>query len=134
MHGRNLEPSKEINETTHLVIGAAIEVHRSLGAGYLESIYEAALIQELTDRFVEFRPQYTVPIFYKGKEIGIHRLDFLVNERLVVEIKAVTEILPIHQAQIISYLRATDIPVGLLINFNVQRLRDGGIKRIVYSH
>jgi len=134
MHGRITEPTKEIDEITRLVIGAAIEVHRILGAGYLESIYEEALARELTQRSISFQRQYSVPIFYKGQEIGLHRIDLFVNKQLIVELKAIAEILSIHQAQVISYLRASNKQVGLIINFNVAVLRDGGIKRIVYSH
>ncbi len=134
MHGRIVEPSKEVDEIARLVIGAAIEVHRVLGAGFLESVYESALAQELQRRAVRFETQYVMPVLYKGKDVGLHRVDLLAEGQLIVELKAVEQILPIHRAQVISYLKALNKQLALLINFNVQVLRDGGIKRIVYSH
>ncbi len=134
MHGRIVEPTKEVDVLAHKVIGAAIEVHRTLGAGYLESIYEAALTYELQQQCIEYKRQFVMPIVYKNQEIGLHRFDFLIDKQLVVELKSVAEILPVHRAQVISYLKAINKQVGLLINFNVAVLRDGGIKRVVYSH
>ncbi len=134
MHGRIAEPSKEVDEIARLVIGAAIEVHRVLGAGFLESVYESALAQELQRRAVRFERQYVMPVLYKGQDIGLHRVDLLAEGQLIVELKAVEQILPIHRAQVISYLKAFNKQLALLMNFNVQVLRDGGIKRIVYSN
>ena len=132
---RNLriqEPSEELDELAHTVIGAAIEVHRHVGPGFLESIYEQALSVELTLRNVAFARQVPIGIRYKGRTIGDARLDLLVNDRLVVELKAAEHIAPIHIAQTLSYLKATGCRLGLLINFNVTTLRRG-IKRVVHT-
>jgi GxxExxY protein len=115
-----------------LVIGAALEVHRSLGPGFLESVYEEALCIELGLREIAFQRQVPVAVEYKGHAVGEGRLDLLVAGRLVVELKAVESILPVHQAQVISYLKATGHQLGLLINFNVPVLKSG-IKRIILS-
>lgn len=124
------EPSAEIDELARRVIGAAIEVHRELGPGYLESVYEEALSQELTRRDIPFEQQFGFSVFYKGQAVGEGRIDLLVAESLVVELKAVDRVAPIHTAQVISYLRATGCELGLLINFN-ERLLRSGIQRVV---
>jgi GxxExxY protein len=126
------EPSDEANQLSKLVVGAAIEVHRHLGPGHLESAYGEALCMELTLRRIPFERQYPITISYKGAPIGESRLDFLVGGMLVVELKACDAILPIHRAKVISYLRATGKQLALIINFNVQALRDG-IKRVVLT-
>lgn len=126
------EPSAELDRLTREVIGAAIEVHRTLGPGFLESSYEAALAIELGLRGISFSTQTPVPLSYKGHAIGQNRLDFVVANQLVVELKAVESITSIHKAQIIAYLRATGHKLGLLINFNVPLLKDG-IHRIILS-
>ena len=118
------EPSLELDRLAHTVIGAAIEVHRNLGPGFLEAIYEAALVLELEARNVRFRRQVPIEVIYKGSVIGESRLDLLVEDELVVELKHVESLLPIHRAQVISYLRAGAFQLGLLINFNVPILRD----------
>lgn len=112
------------------VIGAAIAVHRELGPGYLESLYEEALAIELTALGVPFIRQPEITVKYREVDVGHGRLDFLVGERLIVELKAVESLLPIHSAQVISYLRATGLHLGLLVNFNVPVLR-AGVKRVV---
>ncbi|MGO9839493.1 MAG: GxxExxY protein [Polyangiaceae bacterium] len=112
------------------VIGAAIEVHRSLGPGFLESFYEEALCRELSDRGVAFRRQVALDVLYKGAPIGEARLDLLVEKRLLVELKATERWAPIHMAQVLSYMKATGLTLGLLINFNVIALRQG-IRRVV---
>jgi GxxExxY protein len=114
------------------VIGAAIEVHRHLGPGYLEGIYEEALFVELVDTGIPVERQKEIGVIYKGRIIGKHRLDLLVGGNLIVELKTVEELAEIHKAQVISYLKATRLPLGLLINFNVPILRNG-IQRVVYS-
>jgi GxxExxY protein len=128
----NVEPDKTLDELASLVIGAAIEVHRHLGPGYLESLYEEALGVELSERKISFRRQYPVPVIYKGKPVGEGKIDMFVADQLVVELKAVEILKPVHKAQVISYLKATKLQLGLLINFNVSVLRDG-IQRIIYS-
>lgn len=117
-------------ETASQVIGAAIEVHRQLGPGYLESVYEEALAVELGLRGIPFTRQTVFNVEYKGHSIGEGRMDLLVNDCLVVELKTVDGFAPIHTAQAISYLKATNRHLALLINFNVPVLKDG-IKRVV---
>jgi GxxExxY protein len=115
---------------TRRIIGAAIEVHRALGPGFLESVYEEALCVELEERGIPFVKQAPISISYKGRDVGEGRLDLLVEDCVIVELKAVDHLTPIHAAQLLSYLRATGITVGLLINFNVSVLRQG-IQRMV---
>lgn len=126
------EPDSKLDQVAHAVIGVAIEVHRTLGPGFLESVYEEALAVELDLRGIEFRRPVSVAVNYKGRAVGEARFDFLVEDGLIVELKAVDELAPIHQAQVISYLKASGRRLALLINFNVPVLR-GGIKRIVLS-
>lgn len=114
---------------TEAVIGAAIEVHRTLGPGFLESIYEEALCIELELRGIAFARQRSVPLQYKGRAIGVDRPDLIIEESLIVDLKAIEALKGIHRAQIISYLRATGLKRGLLINFNELLLKDG-IQRI----
>ena len=117
---------KPINDLTHELIGAAIEVHRELGPGLLESTYEGAYAQELTLRNISHRRQIAMPVSYKSSlmEIG-YRLDIVADGRVVVELKAVEKLLPIHSVQVLTYLRLGHYPLGLLINFNVRKLTDG---------
>ncbi|BDA67667.1 hypothetical protein CAL7716_018330 [Calothrix sp. PCC 7716] len=124
---------EDIEQLAHNVIGAAIEVHRVLGPGFLEEVYHRALKREFIFRRIPHTHEYPVTINYKGYEVGEGRLDFLVGTSLVVELKAVQNITPIHEAQTISYLKMTKNSLALLINFNVILLKDG-IKRIVNSH
>jgi len=120
----------ETNKLTKRIIGCAIEVHRELGPGLLESAYKAALAIELDCAGLSFQRQLKYPVFYKGKEIGEYLLDLLVENEVVVEIKSVERFDPIFQAQLLTYLRVTDKQAGLLINFN-SRLLANGIKRII---
>lgn len=117
---------------TEAIIGAAIEVHRVLGPGFLESAYEEALSEELRLRGIPFARQVTVPMSYKSHPIGDLRLDVLVDKRVILEIKAVDALHPIHQAQLLSYLKATNLRLGLLMNFCATSLVKG-IKRIANS-
>jgi GxxExxY protein len=126
------EPPEELDAFARAVIGAALEVHRCLGPGFLESIYECALASELELRHVGFERQKTVTVLYKGRSVGEHRVDFLIEKKLIVELKTIERFLPIHQAQLISYLKATGLSLGLLINFNEKWLRDG-IQRMVLT-
>ena len=132
----NFNPKTELdthtNQLSSKIIGAAIEVHRILGPGYLEQVYEEALAIELSKRHISHKRQPEISITYKGQNIGVNRLDILVDNLIIVELKAVDSILPIHRAQIISYLKATGFKLGLLINFNVSLLKQG-IHRIVLS-
>ena len=114
------------DELSRLVIGAAIEVHRHKGPGLLESIYEKCLMRELFLQNIPAAQQVTVTIDYKGYTFDEPlNLDLLVDDSLIVELKAVTQVLPIHKAQLLSYMKLLDVPVGLLINFNEMRLIDG---------
>ena len=115
---------------TKKIIGCAIEVHRQLGAGLLESIYEAALAAEFELQGVAFQRQVELPVRYKGKLIGIYRLDLLVEDAVMVEVKSVERHDPIFEAQLLTYLRLTGKKVGLLINFNSKLLKDG-VQRFV---
>jgi len=124
---------ENLNHLTEAVIGAAIEIHRALGPGLLESVYERAMGIELNERGIPFETQVQVPITYKGQSAGDLRLDLLVDPRLVVELKAIDVLAALHQAQVLSYLRATNLTLGLLINFNVTQLVRG-IKRISLNH
>ncbi len=119
-----------LNELTGSVIGAAIEVHRVLGRGFLESIYEMAMVEELRARHIEFERQVAIPILYRGKLIGEHCLDLLVAGEVVVELKAASGISDAHIAQTLSYMTAGAFQVGLILNFNVRVMRDG-IRRVV---
>ncbi len=114
---------------TERIIGCAIEVHRQLGPGLLESSYEEALCVELADAGLRFQRQLAVPLFYKGRPIAEHRLDLVVEGQVVVEIKSVERLEPVFLAQVLTYLRASSCRLGLLVNFNVPVLK-GGIKRV----
>ena len=113
------------------VIGSAIEVHRALGPGMLESVYQKCLGRELVLRGLEYREEVPLPVHYKGMDFEAPlRLDFLVGGRVIVELKAVETVLPVHEAQLLSYLRLAGLKLGLLINFNVPVMKSG-IRRIV---
>jgi GxxExxY protein len=119
-------------ELTGSIIGAAIEVHKSLGPGLLESAYEACLMHELAARRLGFRRQLELPVTYKGATLDVgYRLDLLVEDQVVVEIKAIEKVLPIHEAQLHTYLKLTGKRVGLIINFNSKLLVDGITRRVL---
>jgi GxxExxY protein len=124
------EPDHELDQLAQVVVDAAREVHRVLGPGFLEAVYEQALAAELALRAVPFERQVPIALQYKNVAIGHARLDFLVGGRLVVELKVAQSLLPIHVAQVFSYLKATDRWLGLLINFNVRFIRQG-IRRVI---
>ena len=126
------EPNDQLDRLAHELIGAAIEVYRILGPGYLEQHYEEALCAELKLRKIQFERQKPIGVVYKGQTIGESRLDLLIENELIVELKAVEALAPIHTAQLISYLKMTGKKLGLLINFNVLVLKDG-IRRVVAS-
>ena len=126
------EPSKELNELAYKVIGAAMEVHRKLGPGFLESVYEEALCVELAKRGIAFEQQVEIGIDYKGHAVGKARLDLLLEKQLIAELKTVDGFAPMHKAQAISYLRATGLDLALLINFNVPILKEG-LQRVILS-
>ena len=119
------------NELSNRIIGAAIDVHRELGPGLLESAYEACLCHELALRQIPFARQVPLPVLYKGIEIDCaYRLDILVSDLVVIELKSVEKLEPIHDAQLLTYLRLSKRWLGLLMKFNVEMLKDG-IKRLV---
>ncbi len=119
------------NAFSKLIIGAAIEVHRQLGPGLLENAYQAAMECELALPNIPYERQKTIPVFYKGNALNVdYRLDFLVGERVVVELKAVEKVEDIHLAQLLTYLKLIDCKLGLLLNFNVT-LMQKGIHRVV---
>ena len=118
------------SDLTREIIACAMEVHSNLGPGLLENIYEQALIHEFDLRKISYENQKEVIISYKDKCVGSHRLDLIVDDKVILELKAVNELHKVFEAQIISYLKATGIKIGLLINFNVNKLKDG-IKRFI---
>jgi GxxExxY protein len=121
-----------INEITREIIGAGISVHRVLGPGLLESAYQQCLYQELTLRGIPFEREVGIPVEYRGVRLDCgYRLDLLVAGRVVVEVKAIEAIAPIHEAQLITYLRLGGWNVGLLMNFNVVVLKDGIRRRVL---
>ena len=125
MEQRGTEARRQ-NELSGQVIGACIEVHRHLGPGLLESAYEHCLAQELALRGFRTRRQIPIPVRYKGIDLDCgYRLDLVVEDQLVLEVKAVEHLLPVHEAQVITYLKLTQLPVGLLVNFHVSVLRQG---------
>jgi GxxExxY protein len=132
-NGPGTEPSRRIEALASEVVDGGLEVHRELGPGFLEAVYEQALIVELTRRGLQVERQVPVKIEYKGFAVGEGRLDLLVGGDLIVELKTVEVTLPVHVAQVISYLRAFDRPLGLLLNFNVALFRDG-IRRVIVGN
>ena len=130
MHRRDAEAPRE-NQMTKLVVGFAIEVHRALGPGLLESAYEECLCYELAQSGTHFLRQVALPSCYKGVTLDCgYRMDLLIDDLVVVETKAVESLCPIHEAQLLTYLKLAEKSVGLLINFNVPVLKQG-LKRIV---
>ena len=123
----------ERDELTYKIIGAAIEVHRAIGPGLLESAYEECLCKELSLRQIPFERQKPLPVKYKDLKLDCgYRLDLLVADTVVLELKAVESLLRIHEAQVLTYLKLGKWELGLLINFNVEVLRDG-IRRIIHD-
>jgi GxxExxY protein len=121
----------ELNEISEKIIGAAIQVHRTLGPGLLEGAYEACLKYELEKQGIKVLSQVGLPLFYDGMKIDLgYRLDLLVEDAVIVELKAVNKITPVHEAQLLSYLKLSGKSLGLLINFNVILLKDGITRRM----
>jgi GxxExxY protein len=124
-------PAHTINEISGAIIGACVEVHRYIGPGLLEAIYEDCLCEELRIRGMPYERQVLVPVTYKGLDLGgRYRIDLVVNDLVIVELKCVEALHPVHKAQLLTQLRLTGLRVGLLINFFVPRLAEG-IKRVV---
>ena len=121
----------EFDELSNKVIGCAVEVHRTLGPGLLESAYERCLSYELTCAGIRHVTEKEVPVDYKGVKLDCgYRADFMVEDELIIELKAVGKVLPIHEAQLLTYMKLASVKTGLLINFNVKLLKEG-IKRFV---
>jgi GxxExxY protein len=122
----------EINEISSKIIKAAIRVHRELGPGLLESVYQACMLIELKRMRIEVQSEVTLPIVYRDQEVEgqLFRLDLLVENKIIVELKSVAKIEPVHKKQLLTYLRLAEKPLGLLINFNELLLKDG-ITRII---
>lgn len=125
----------DLDSLSYEIIGASIEVHKSLGPGLLENIYHKCLKHELSLRNIGFETEFSVPVFYKGlnHETDL-KCDLLVENRLVIEIKAVEKLLPIHEAQILTYMKLLQVPKGILINFNCSNIFKNGQKSFVNEH
>ena len=124
-----MSEKEELNRVTQAIIGAAIEVHKHLGPGLLESAYEACTAFELTERGLQVEQQKALPLLYKKVRLDCgYRLELMVEDKVIVEIKAVEKLQPIHEAQLLSYLKLTNCKAGLLINFNGKKLVDGIIR------
>ena len=131
-HTELTETRKELNELTEIVIGCAIEVHRSLGPGLLESTYEMCLCRELSLRNILFERQKPIPVIYKGVKLDCgYRADLIIDGRILVEIKSIEQTAAIHDAQLLGYLKLSGMKVGLLINFNVRMLTHGVRRKIL---
>lgn len=129
--GQGARPARSPNDITHAIITAAFKVHSALGPGLLESAYEACLLYELQKNGLSVTSQVPMPLVYDGVKLDIgYRLDILVEDTIIVEVKTVEAITNIHQAQILSYLKLSNKSLGLILNFNVLHLREG-IKRVV---
>ena len=126
-HDDALYPHQEL---TQRIIGAAFEVHRELGPGFLEKVYETALAREMETRGLLVRPQAEITVHYKGQPVGVYCADILVNDAVICEIKATESLAAAHEAQLLHYLKATGIKVGLLLNFGSKRVQ---IKRMIFS-
>ena len=123
------EKYQRLLDLSNMIIGAAIEVHKELGPGLLESVYEDCLKVELEAKGLNIKTQVDLPLVYKGKETGkFYRIDMLVDDVFIVELKAVETIKPLHEVQLLTYMKLSDINMGLLINFNVPKLKEG-VKR-----
>jgi GxxExxY protein len=130
---RTMELTKSyLKDLTYKVTGAAIEVHKRFGPGLLESVYHKCLAKELELRKISFKSEYKIPYNYKGFDLDIELLcDFLIDGVLVVELKAIESILPVHEAQILTYMKLLEVPKGLMLNFNVENLYYDGQKTYV---
>ncbi len=125
------KPDRTFEELSHRVIGCAIEVHRELGPGLLESAYQRCLTNELTRNNIDHACEVLLPISYKGDVIDCgYRADILIGQEMLLELKSVKQLDPIHEAQLLTYMKLSSVRVGLLLNFNVDRLKDG-MKRLV---
>jgi GxxExxY protein len=135
-----VDNAREVRQVSHLLhadltgemIAAAVDVHRELGPGLLESAYQACMCHEFARRHLDFRRQVALPVNYKGIHLDCgYRMDLIVGRKIAVELKSIEKILPSHQAQLLTYLRLSGMRVGLLINFNVRMLRHGILRRVI---
>lgn len=132
--GKEFSDQMTYHDLSRLIINSAIAVHRELGPGLLESIYESCLLKELQDMEINVRAQVIVPVFYKGERLGNDlRIDLLVADRVIDEVKAVEELHPVHLAQALTYLKLTNKKLGLVINFNESVLVDG-VRRVINGY
>lgn len=121
-----------INDIAYQVVGCVIEVHKELGPGLLESVYEKCMLREIRNRGLDVQQQVAVPVYYKGEEAGAAlKLDLLVEDQIIVELKAVEALLPVHRAQLLSYMKLAQKPKGLLINFFSENITKGGLVPMV---
>jgi len=127
----NLPGKYPLSNLTEKIIGAAFEVHKELGPGFLEKVYETALMRELALLGVKAEPQAPIPVTYKGEPVGMYYADILVEGLVLIELKAADGLLPVYEAQVLHYLKATGITVGLLLNFGTSRVQ---VKRLVRSN
>jgi len=126
LHKINIMKKENLNQLSKEILAAAITVHKEMGPGLLESVYELCLLKELQLRGIKAENQVLIPLFYKGEQLNKDfRIDILVEKEIVIELKAVDMLLPVHDAQIISYLKLTNKKLGFLINFNVPLLKEG---------
>jgi len=127
-----IEATLRNEDLTWQIIGAAIEVHKYLGPGLLESVYQISLARELAMRSIPFRREVNIPVQYKGELLEANfRADFIVADKVILELKSIEQLLPIHEAQLLTYMKLTSCSVGLLINFNVPILKKGIIRRVL---
>jgi GxxExxY protein len=125
---------KAVNDIAYKIVGCAIEIHRQLGPGLLESVYHECMIEELTHNGLVVQSQLWVPLYYRGRLLkGKLMLDLLVENSVIVELKAIESIQPVHKAQLLSYLRLANIPKGLLINFHVENIANNAIHLVTES-
>ena len=125
-HSNVFDPQNRIDVTARAVVSAAVEVHRELGPGLLESVYESCLCRELEVKGLAVERQRAVPLRCRGEDVGLaFRLDLVIDSLVAVEVKAVAQVVPLHHAQLMTYLRVADLPLGLLLNFNVSLMKYG---------
>lgn len=121
-------------DLTEQIIGGAIEVHKAIGPGLLESVYQECMCREMNLRGLRFQREVKVPVIYKGVALDCgYRLDMIIEDAVILELKSADRIIPVHEAQLLTYLKLLDKPVGFIINFNVPILRSGGIVRKVFD-
>lgn len=131
MAGTGAKPRMQLNPMSRIILDSAFKVHSALGPGLLESAYQGCLIHELHKQGLEVRSEVALPVIYDGVTLDIgYRLDLLVEDSIIIEVKAIDKLLPIHQAQLLSYLKLSGKQLGFLMNFNVVRLKDG-LRRVV---